>query len=220
MRSVRLSKGAVLFCTATLAKVVLLPYLRLRGEEERGKERDIGGEEGPKPLYWPDSVADCISCIYTESPLPITMICTKLPPRTGHAGGEGWGSNSRGLERPGAPPVFNMFLTLLYDNRILRVYWTLLLWMMFLGRARHFPLGPLTLVLGFLTLVVGFRMWKPLYRLVLAWSREIAAQLRSASVSLAPACWDATPRCHAGVGDVILRGASLALPSFATPAFR
>ena len=87
--------------------------------------------------------------------------------------------------RPGAPPVFNMFLSLLYDNRILRVYWTLLLWMMFFGQARHFLLGPLTLVSGFLTLVVGFRMWRSLHRLVLAWSREIAAQLRSASVGLA-----------------------------------
>ena len=130
------------------------------------------------------------------------------------------GSNSRCSVRPGAPPVFNMFLSLLYDNRILRVFWKLLLWMMYIGQARQSLLGPLTLVSGFLTLVVGFRMWTSLYRRVLAWSREIAAQLRSASVGLAPACWDATPRCHAGVGDVILHGASSALPSFATPAFR
>ena len=170
-------------------------------------------------------MAHCISCIFTESPLPLTMMCTKLLPRTGHAGGEGWekrwrGSNGRGLVGPGAPPVFNMFLSLLCDNRILLVYWTLLLWMMFFGRARHFLLGPLTMVSGFLTLVVGFRMWTSLYRLVLAWSKEVPAQLRSASVGLAPACWDTTPGCHAGVGDVILHGASLALPSFATPAFR
>ena len=162
-----------------------------------------GAVKGEGTMYWPDSVADCISCIYTECSLPITMTCTKLPPRTGHAGGEGWGrrvrrSNGRGLVRPGAPPVFNMFLSLLYDNRILRVFWTLLLWMIFFGRARHSLLGPLTLVSGFLTLVVGFRMWTSLYRLVLAWSWEVAAQLQSASVGLTPACWDATPGCMLG----------------------
>ena len=35
----RLSEGAVLFCTAILAKVVLPPYLRWLGEGEEGERR-------------------------------------------------------------------------------------------------------------------------------------------------------------------------------------
>ena len=117
-------------------------------------------------------------------------------------------------------------------------FWEVLLWVLYIGRARHLGPGPRVFTLGELSVefahVGGWLTFGDLaldscaqflavteHRLIPSRARSICHQVRRAGFHSvwAPACQDRIAGGHAGVGIVSLGGAHLSLPSFVTPQF-
>ena len=130
---------------------------------------------------------------------------------------------------------FSPLWVFLFSRNSRERFWGLLLWYFWVGRARHF--GPPSLLrhvgLEFLNvggwlnhgdLALGAGVDFPAvaeHRLIPARVRSEFARLRKKGFSSiwAPACQDSSHVGKAGVGVVSLRGAPLALPTFATAQF-
>ena len=135
-----------------------------------------------------------------------------------------------------SPLIHSVFLV---SKRTLYFFWELVVWMLYIGRARHPGPANRSFTPGQLSIefanIGGWLTYGDLamdscaqflavaeHRLIPARARSVGHQLRKAGFHSvwAPACQDSIPGGHAGVGVVSLGGAPLALPSFVTPEFR
>ena len=131
---------------------------------------------------------------------------------------------------------FSPFCVFLFSRNSRVRFWGLILWYLWIGRARH-P-GPTSLsqhvgievfnVCGWLThgdlaLEVGVDFLAVVeHGLIPAWVRSEWARLRRKGLASiwAPACQGSSHVGNAGVGVISMKGAPLALPTFATAQFR
>ena len=129
--------------------------------------------------------------------------------------------------------IFLLFFCLVGISRVR--FWGLILWYLWMGRARHpGPDPPCHLAIevfnvggwlthGDLALEVGVDFLALVeHRLIPVWVRSEWARLRERELASiwAPACQDSSHVGNAGVGVVSMKGAPQALPTFATAQFR
>ena len=170
---------------------------------------------------------------YEGAPPHATMMHIRWVFLKGHMGGRAGQNHCKTTVSPLIQSVF------LVSKRTLYFFWGLVVWMLYIGRARHPGPGKRSFIPGQLSIefanIGGWLTYGDLamvscaqflavaeHRLIPARARSVGHQLRKAGFHSvwAPACQDSIPGGHAGVGVVSLGGAPLALPSFVTPEFQ